>query len=452
MYGTSGGLQAILSHWGVNSNARAYALTFPTCVAEIEAGRPFVMRFGWASGGGHFLVNYGYDETGYLDYMDPWPGHGYTRSLYSWVVSASDHDWTHTLQVTTNPPVWNLTVASANPDSGVPITVSPSDKNGQADGATQFLRSFDNKSSVALTAPLLAGANVFKYWTGCETSVGLTCNATMGSHRALTANYVTPGEPIQFNLLKNPSFENGHTGWSESSSGGYYLIAKAPQYANDGNWCAWFGGLNYLKEKLSQNISVPIDTIQASFRFYYSITTEETEPDVFDTFKIEIRNASDNRLLQTLSSFSNLSATSGWVESPAYDLMPYKGKKIRLAFKSSTDWSYPTNFIVDNITLMVTTKLNILLPNGGETIPSGSQYEIRWSAPPEAASFDLKFSTDKGTTWKKIIKGITGSSYLWTLPLPANTKKNCLVQITAYDAEGSIMGTDRSDAVFTILR
>jgi hypothetical protein len=67
------------------------------------------MRFGWTSGGGHFLDGYGYDLNGqYLDYMDPWPGNGYTKSLYTWVASAADHTWTHSLQITSPPAKPNL--------------------------------------------------------------------------------------------------------------------------------------------------------------------------------------------------------------------------------------------------------------------------------------------------------------------------------------------------------
>ena len=101
MYGTSGSLQAILTNWGVNSNARSYALSQNTVVSEINAKRPFVMRFGWTGGGGHFLDGYGIMGNS-LYYMDPWPGNGYTISLYDWVVSAGDHSWSHTLQLTTN--------------------------------------------------------------------------------------------------------------------------------------------------------------------------------------------------------------------------------------------------------------------------------------------------------------------------------------------------------------
>jgi len=104
MYGVTGSLQDILTHWGVNSSSMATYLSKSSCVSEIDAGRPFVMRFGWTSGGGHFLVGYGYVQSGdYLDYMDPWLGNGYTKSLYDWIVGATDHTWTHTLQITTNP-------------------------------------------------------------------------------------------------------------------------------------------------------------------------------------------------------------------------------------------------------------------------------------------------------------------------------------------------------------
>jgi hypothetical protein len=100
----NGDLQGILANWGVNSSAVGSYLSQSVSVSEIDAGRPFVMRFGWYGGGGHFLDGFGYDNNAqYLHYMDPWPGNGFTLSLYSWVVSAyHDHDWTHTLQITTN--------------------------------------------------------------------------------------------------------------------------------------------------------------------------------------------------------------------------------------------------------------------------------------------------------------------------------------------------------------
>ncbi len=101
IYGGSGTIQGILSNWGVNSYGGAYYLYWNTCKNEINGNDLFVMRFGWTSGGGHFLVGYGYwvsGGTNYLGYMDPWTGEGYTWSTYNWVVSSSNHNWTHTLR------------------------------------------------------------------------------------------------------------------------------------------------------------------------------------------------------------------------------------------------------------------------------------------------------------------------------------------------------------------
>jgi hypothetical protein len=107
-----GSLEGILAHWGVTSTRETYSTTpgmpIATVIAEIDAGRPIVMRWGWkplSSGNGHFLDIYGYEQDGtYLDYWDPRPGWGSTRSLYAWVVDASDHQWTHSLRMVTNPP------------------------------------------------------------------------------------------------------------------------------------------------------------------------------------------------------------------------------------------------------------------------------------------------------------------------------------------------------------
>ena len=103
-------LQGILEHWGVASAALSSSVSAATVVSEIDAGRPMIMRFGWKTNGnldgsGHFLDIYGHEEDGtYLDYWNPLPGWGSTRALYTWVVDASDHRWTHTLRMTTNPP------------------------------------------------------------------------------------------------------------------------------------------------------------------------------------------------------------------------------------------------------------------------------------------------------------------------------------------------------------
>ncbi|MDD5528713.1 MAG: papain-like cysteine protease family protein [bacterium] len=98
------GIDLILGYFGaISSTGFTYALSNQSVDDEITAGRPFVIRWGWTAGGGHFLVARGvFGDT--IHYMDPWPGNGYTIALYDWVVSSSNHTWTHSLQLTTNPP------------------------------------------------------------------------------------------------------------------------------------------------------------------------------------------------------------------------------------------------------------------------------------------------------------------------------------------------------------
>ncbi|UXI68073.1 C39 family peptidase [Tahibacter amnicola] len=102
IYGGYGDIQAILRSWNVYSYGNNYALNWSAVVNEVRNNRPFVMRYGWTNGGGHFIVGYGYNDTSgtrYMAYMNPWPGEGYTWVNYNWAVSASDHRWTHTLRM-----------------------------------------------------------------------------------------------------------------------------------------------------------------------------------------------------------------------------------------------------------------------------------------------------------------------------------------------------------------
>ncbi len=64
---------------------------------EINGGRPFAVRIGWRSGGGHMNVIYGYDpSSGTIAVGDPWPStQTYTWWNYNDYVSNSSFQWTH---------------------------------------------------------------------------------------------------------------------------------------------------------------------------------------------------------------------------------------------------------------------------------------------------------------------------------------------------------------------
>jgi hypothetical protein len=94
--------------------------------------------------------------------------------------------------------------------------------------------------------------------------------------------------------------------------------------------------------------------------------------------------------------------------------------------------------------------VTVLSPNGGETIASGSTHNIQWAAPPEAVTFTVKYSLNKGRSWKIIAKGIASNPVEWQVPAPKKNKTTCLVMVTGYNAAGKKVGKDTSDGTFTI--
>ncbi|HEX8610402.1 MAG TPA: C39 family peptidase [Telluria sp.] len=107
MYGSNGSVQNILKAWGVANGAYSVASSWSSVVSDINANRPFVMRYGWSNGGGHIMVGRGYETANGVNnvyIMDPWPGEGQTYRTYNSAVSASDHRWTHTQRMSINGP------------------------------------------------------------------------------------------------------------------------------------------------------------------------------------------------------------------------------------------------------------------------------------------------------------------------------------------------------------
>jgi FtsP/CotA-like multicopper oxidase with cupredoxin domain len=94
--------------------------------------------------------------------------------------------------------------------------------------------------------------------------------------------------------------------------------------------------------------------------------------------------------------------------------------------------------------------VKLLSPNGGDVLPTNSLYPIQWQAPPRATRFVLHYSLDNGTTWTLIAKNVQGTTYNWRVPKVVKNQKTTLIRVTAIAANSTIVGSDISNAVFTI--
>ncbi len=163
-------------------------------------------------------------------------------------------------------------------------------------------------------------------------------------------------KPASCTGLIDPGFERGpFYGWGEFSSGFYYIVTNNPSMAYSGDWFAWLGGYDYAEDYIYQEIEVPSNATQAYLQFWYNITTDETTTTAYDKMFVQLYREGDDGylyLVKTFVTLSNAKKTTGWVQSPKYSLSYYKGKKLYLIFYVLNDWSSPTNFLVDGVSLM----------------------------------------------------------------------------------------------------
>lgn len=150
-------------------------------------------------------------------------------------------------------------------------------------------------------------------------------------------------------LLTNPGFESGTSGWS-ASSGIINTSSKEP--ARSGSYKAWLDGYGTATtDTVSQSVAIP-SGCSANFGFWMHIDTAETsKTTAYDTVKVQVLNSS-GAVLGTLATYSNTDAASGYTQH-TFDLSGYAGQTVTLKFTGTEDSEYQTSFVVDDTALNV---------------------------------------------------------------------------------------------------
>ncbi len=91
--------------------------------------------------------------------------------------------------------------------------------------------------------------------------------------------------------------------------------------------------------------------------------------------------------------------------------------------------------------------VQVLAPNGGESLASGRTVSIRWKAKGAVPGLSVELSVDGGSTWKQIVycAGSGDGSHDWVVPVADSDA--CLIRITVEAYSGVL---DTSDAPFSI--
>jgi hypothetical protein len=184
-------------------------------------------------------------------------------------------------------------------------------------------------------------------------TAGVTSRGTGSPNRLLfsRANRVAPPPvvPPAGNVVVNPSFERGGTGWSSSttipdpSTG--VVTDDAHVRARTGAWAAWLNGWGEAAtDTLSQTVTVPA-TAAPRLSLWRGVVTSEAADAAYDTLTVSVVAGGVETPLTT---WSNQDESASWVPV-SLDLTPYAGQSVTLRFTGVEDETGFTSFLLDDV-------------------------------------------------------------------------------------------------------
>jgi len=176
----------------------------------------------------------------------------------------------------------------------------------------------------------------------------------------MNGNKIGEAEPAEFTvqrvlqLFENPGFESAAQHWARSNGTDYG--ENAPEagvnraFLGQRYWV--FSGKNDPADKfIYQQIYIPEDTASAKLSFRLRI--DGADPD--DRIRVIIRNTKGQRM-KVMPEIKGTVKTHGdgnWQDYRKfeYDLSEFKGRMIRVEFRSHHDETFNTNFYLDNVSV-----------------------------------------------------------------------------------------------------
>ncbi|AWL41217.1 MULTISPECIES: M4 family metallopeptidase [Streptomyces] len=241
-----------------------------------------------------------------------------------------------------NPPANGVTVTnpgsqSSTVDTAVSLQVQASSTNSgslnySASGLPAGL-SINASTGAISGTPTTAGS--YTTTVTVTDSTGATGTATF----TWTINTGGSGNCTSVQLLTNPGFESGNTGWTNSD----VINNDVREPAHGGSYTAWLNGWGSAHtDTLSQTVTIPAGC-KATLSFYLHIDTTEFYAGVYD--KLTVTAGS-----KTLATYSNADAAYGYAKK-SFDLSSLAGQTVTLKFTGVEDAYLATNFVVDDTSL-----------------------------------------------------------------------------------------------------
>ncbi|WP_435279960.1 M4 family metallopeptidase [Streptomyces sp. 1222.5] len=241
-----------------------------------------------------------------------------------------------------NPPSTGVTVTNPGSQSAVvgtavSLQIQASSTNGGA--LTYTASGLPAGLSMNSSTGLISGT------PSTAAAYSTTVTVTDSTGAAGTANFIwtvsTTGGCSSKQLLSNPGFESGNSGWTATSG---VITTASGETAHSGLYKAWLNGYGRTHtDTLSQSVRIPAGC-RATLSFYLHIDTAETTTTTqYD--KLTVTAGS-----KTLVTYSNLNKAPGYAQK-TFDLTSLAGSTVILKFNGVEDSSLQTSFVVDDTAL-----------------------------------------------------------------------------------------------------
>lgn len=371
-YGTSAALDL--------QNFDEFVLTEPNIVLSASE-KTAIMKF-VQNGGGLFLIS---DHTGSDRNNDGWDSPAIINDLMSnntvdstdpfgFSVDLKNITSDHPVAITdSSNPVLNGSFGAVKHSliaNGTTFTLKPADNPGVKGLAYLSTSSPGNSNAFFVTSTFgsgrvaiwgdsspvddgtgQSGNTLYNGWTDStadNAALGLNATAWLAGSGTTTPPTTTTTPPTGSctakQLLTNPGFESGATGWTASSG----VIAQhgTDEPARTGTYAAWLDGYGAAHtDTLSQTVTLPTGCSTYSLSYWLHVDTAETGSTAFDTLTLKAGST-------TLATYTNVNAASGY-QQRTVNLAAYAGQTLTLTFTGVEGSKLQTSFVLDDTVLNV---------------------------------------------------------------------------------------------------
>ncbi|WP_438303741.1 putative Ig domain-containing protein [Streptomyces sp. HUAS TT11] len=227
---------------------------------------------------------------------------------------------------------------STTTGGSVSLQISASDSAGAAltYSATGLPTGLSINSSTGLISGTASTAGTYSATVTAKDSTGASGSASFSWTVGTSGGTCSSAQ-----LLGNPGFESGSTGWTATSG---VITNDSGEAAHGGSYKAWLDGYGSSHtDTLSQSVTIP-SGCRATLTFYLHIDTAETTTgSQYDKLTVTAGST-------TLATYSNLNAATGYAQK-SLDLSSFAGSTVTLKFSGAEDSSLQTSFVVDDTAL-----------------------------------------------------------------------------------------------------